>query len=352
MIAIMPILVGGAADDPDRRGRAEELGQRPAPRASPPRSTREINDVVRAQLAGAAAADPQRHRRREAGRRGEDRAAHARPLATSPTSWRCRSRIEGADLPLIGRPRTQFATRMRSAGLEPLGRRCACRRTVMPRRWPEAGESRIPGSTLRARDRRLARHHRAAAARRSSPDAACHLVGPHRPAPAARGHRRQPVRQDRHSPSSTPTAARCFDQRRTISAATTIVHEALEPARVDTRRSPSVEPYARPDGEVMLGAYAFPRPFRWAVLVERRRRDAYLAVAEDDAQPAVLGRRRAWPSRCSGAIALALRHQPADPRDRPRGARGRPRAISPSRVERGVHLNDEIGDLAPPHQRR
>ena len=28
----------------------------------------------------------------------------------------------------------------------------------------------------------------------------------------------------------------------------------------------------------MLGAFAFPRPFDWAILVEKRQRDAYLAV--------------------------------------------------------------------------
>ncbi|HET6518423.1 MAG TPA: adenylate/guanylate cyclase domain-containing protein [Geminicoccaceae bacterium] len=39
-----------------------------------------------------------------------------------------------------------------------------------------------------------------------------------------------------------------------------------------------VEPYTRPDGEVMLGAYAFPRPFGWAIVVEKSQRDAYLAV--------------------------------------------------------------------------
>ena len=58
-----------------------------------------------------------------------------------------------------------------------------------------------------------------------------------------------------------------------------IVTEALG-LLSSTSRSLGVEPYARPDGEVMLGAYAFPRPFRWAVLVEQPEKDAYLAVAK------------------------------------------------------------------------
>ena len=65
-------------------------------------------------------------------------------------------------------------------------------------------------------------------------------------------------------------------------------HQVLDPKRQDlgshaivaealgllssSSRSLGVEPYARPDGEVMLGAYAFPRPFRWAVWSSGRSR--------------------------------------------------------------------------------
>ena len=110
-----------------------------------------------------------------------------------------------------------------------------------------------------------------------------------------------------------------------------------------TSRSLGVEPYARPDGEVMLGVYAFPRPFRWAVLVERRQRDAYLAVEKMTRSlvlwgaaglaVAVLGAVRS-PSRSAGRSSRSTR-------SRARSA-GRPRV----RVVRGVRLNDEIGGLA------
>jgi adenylate cyclase len=56
-----------------------------------------------------------------------------------------------------------------------------------------------------------------------------------------------------------------------------IVSEAIE-LLVAGSRIIGVEPYTRPDGEVMLGSFAFTQPFRWAVLVELPERDAYLAV--------------------------------------------------------------------------
>ncbi|WP_417685734.1 adenylate/guanylate cyclase domain-containing protein [Roseibium sp.] len=40
----------------------------------------------------------------------------------------------------------------------------------------------------------------------------------------------------------------------------------------------SVKPYARPDGEVMLGAFSFPRPFDWAVIVEKSEAAAYFTI--------------------------------------------------------------------------
>lgn len=43
-------------------------------------------------------------------------------------------------------------------------------------------------------------------------------------------------------------------------------------------RSISVRPFTRPDGEISLGAISFPRPFPWAVLVEKPEKDAYLPV--------------------------------------------------------------------------
>ena len=68
-----------------------------------------------------------------------------------------------------------------------------------------------------------------------------------------------------------------FDPQRTDLSSYEIVAEAT---RMLAAATPiiSVEPYKRPDGEVMLGAFVFPRPFHWAILVEKRQRDAYLAV--------------------------------------------------------------------------
>ena len=68
----------------------------------------------------------------------------------------------------------------------------------------------------------------------------------------------------------------------------------------------SVEPYARPDGEVMLGAFAFPRPFDWAVMVEKTQRDAYLAI-EKMLQSLGLWVIIGLAVAVAGAIALALR---------------------------------------------
>ncbi|MGH9382482.1 MAG: adenylate/guanylate cyclase domain-containing protein [Thermoanaerobaculia bacterium] len=45
-------------------------------------------------------------------------------------------------------------------------------------------------------------------------------------------------------------------------------------------RAVTVEPYARPDGSVHLGAVSFPRAIDWAVLVEMSQHDAYLAVGK------------------------------------------------------------------------
>ena len=108
-------------------------------------------------------------------------------------------------------------------------------------------------------------------------------------------------------------------------------------------RAISVEPYTRPDGEVMLGAFAFPRPFEWAVLVEKRQRDAYLAI-EEMLQSLGLWVLIGLAVAVAGAIALALRiSRPILKIDQVAAevARGNFQA----RVE-GVRTRDEIGDLA------
>ncbi len=68
-----------------------------------------------------------------------------------------------------------------------------------------------------------------------------------------------------------------FDPQQTDLGGWDIVAEATRMLAAGTPII-SVEPYKRPDGEVMLGAFVFPRPFHWAILVEKRQRDAYLAV--------------------------------------------------------------------------
>jgi adenylate cyclase len=68
-----------------------------------------------------------------------------------------------------------------------------------------------------------------------------------------------------------------FDPQQTDLSNYEIVAEAIRLLKAGTPII-SVEPYKRPDGEVMLGAFVFPRPFHWAILVEKRQRDAYLAV--------------------------------------------------------------------------
>ncbi|WP_051511607.1 adenylate/guanylate cyclase domain-containing protein [Skermanella stibiiresistens] len=108
-------------------------------------------------------------------------------------------------------------------------------------------------------------------------------------------------------------------------------------------RTIAAGPYIRPDGEPMLGAYAFPRAFDWAILVEKRQRDAYLAVDRMISSLsywvfvglAVAG---------VGALALAFRiSRPIVEIDRVAGevAKGNFQA----RV-RGVRSHDEIGELA------
>jgi adenylate cyclase len=121
-----------------------------------------------------------------------------------------------------------------------------------------------------------------------------------------------------------------------------IVAEAVD-VLASGARLISVEPYRRPDGEVMLGAFAIPRPFEWAVIVEKRQRDAYLAIEK------MLQSLGIWvvvglAVAVAGAIALALRiSRPILKIDQVANevAKGNLRA----RVE-GVRSRDEIGDLA------
>jgi adenylate cyclase len=133
-----------------------------------------------------------------------------------------------------------------------------------------------------------------------------------------------------------------FDPTRTDLTDRDIVAEAVG-LLTSGARLISVEPYRRPDGEVMLGAFAFPRPFEWAVIVEKRQRDAYLAIEK------MLHSLGLWvvvglAVAIAGALALALRiSRPILKIGRVASevAQGNFRA----RVE-GVRSRDEIGDLA------
>jgi adenylate cyclase len=134
-----------------------------------------------------------------------------------------------------------------------------------------------------------------------------------------------------------------LDRKRADLSGYAIVAEALGLLSSDSR-SLGVEPYMRPDGEVMLGAYAFPRPFRWTVLVEKPETDAYLAVAK-------MTRSLLWWGLAGlgvamlGAVALSFAiSRPLLEIDRVAVEVGR--GNLDVRVVRGVRLNDEIGDLA------
>lgn len=58
-----------------------------------------------------------------------------------------------------------------------------------------------------------------------------------------------------------------------------MVAEAVKMLETDSRAL-SVKPFELDDGSVWLGAISFPRPFPWAVLVEKSEADAYLPVSQ------------------------------------------------------------------------
>lgn len=137
-------------------------------------------------------------------------------------------------------------------------------------------------------------------------------------------------------------ARRVFDPGRADLAGVSFVGEAVGLLNGGTRTIAAV-PYTRPDGEPMLGAYAFPRAFDWAILVEKRQRDAYIAVdrmIDSLLRWIVAGLAVAG----VGALLLAFRiSRPIVEIDRVAGevAKGNFQA----RVQ-GVRSHDEIGELA------
>ncbi|MGF7209580.1 adenylate cyclase [Skermanella aerolata] len=137
-------------------------------------------------------------------------------------------------------------------------------------------------------------------------------------------------------------ARRVFDPGRTDLGEVSFVREAVGLLNGGTRTI-AAGPYVRPDGEPMLGAYAFPRAFDWAILVEKRQRDAYIAVdrmIDSLLRWTVAGLAVAG----LGALLLAFRiSRPIVEIDRVAGevAKGNFQA----RVQ-GVRSHDEIGELA------
>lgn len=70
---------------------------------------------------------------------------------------------------------------------------------------------------------------------------------------------------------------RIFTKEREDLTERAIAAEALKVLKSNSRAL-SVKPYSRPDGTVMLGAYSFPGPIHWAILVEKNEADAYLPI--------------------------------------------------------------------------
>ena len=242
------------------RGRAEELGQRPAPgrrHRADPRDQRRL----RTQLAGPADPDPQRDRRRAPGRAGEDRAAdagavehpghrgaadHARRRGPAAAGHQGRLQPDGSaprglDPLAVLRVPADDRRRMQDTGeVTDPRRRSTCprpttgwRRFVLPLRLAASPVGRAVLSARIDLDR----------LRDADP--------------------RQPVRQDRRAHRRRrDRRGRCSTRTGADLADYAIVTEALGLLCLDLAPVARVEPYTRPDGELMLGAYAFPRRFR------------------------------------------------------------------------------------------
>ena len=75
------------------------------------------------------------------------------------------------------------------------------------------------------------------------------------------------------------TGEKLFDPDRPNLRELQIVQAALRLLSSGSRAI-GVEPYTRPTGEKMLGAFSFPRYFDWAVIVEENEADAYLAITK------------------------------------------------------------------------
>lgn len=75
------------------------------------------------------------------------------------------------------------------------------------------------------------------------------------------------------------TGKKLFDPMRPNLSELAITQAALQLLSSGSRAI-GVQPYTRPTGEKMLGAFSFPRYFDWAVIVEENEVDAYLAITK------------------------------------------------------------------------
>lgn len=75
------------------------------------------------------------------------------------------------------------------------------------------------------------------------------------------------------------TGQKILDPKRPNIGDLEIVQAALQLLSSGSRAI-GVEPYTKPTGEKMLGAFSFPNNFDWAVIVEENEADAYLAITK------------------------------------------------------------------------
>jgi len=75
------------------------------------------------------------------------------------------------------------------------------------------------------------------------------------------------------------TGKKIFDPKRPDLTELAIVKAALQ-LLASGSRAISVEPYTRPSGDKMLGAFSFPKFIDWAVIVEETEADAYIAITK------------------------------------------------------------------------
>ena len=291
-IAVVPILVAARAmiriGEDELKSSANEQLLGVAERAHP-RDQRH----GRARLAQPADPDPQRARRRPAGCAGEDSAPDARHLGHRrhrgpPDHARRRATCRSSS------PRTSSASVCATPGSIPWA--CsACRRTRSGT-LREAGEIVLEDATrLAATDDWLAT---VVLPLRTSMAGAPAILSARIDLQRLRGIMRgQPVRQAPGSSRSSTGVGGSLPRRSRGTWAGTPSSPRRWASSPRPRARSGVAPYARPDGEVMLGAYAFPRAPRWAILVERPQRDAYLAVEKMTQQPCSGGVPPAWRSR-------------------------------------------------------